>query len=517
MTALQMYGQLTAIAREFNFPSTTGLCLYLHFMDNGIAAIPRISDDSWQLIWSHVFESSTPTPSQRPPISGKIEFDIDLRQARWYASWIASAHTAHIEAPMSMPSASPPITFRENRTPVIGGGNQLDNHPITQQSGISAPVPRHVPKKLSLVDRFDSSSARSGSRPTSRAAFLSPPEHAAASHVLSPIFQEEEPKSAKHDLERRVRTWRAGASLTPTPLAARGQTNLEPANMPNSIALDDSLIPAAEDELNLDDFAWSASSAGPNDYNPESPLSWYRLPSVHLANRMEGSVCLTPSDCTSFGPSDYTLPSPVPSFDRLPSPDLAHRMYEDSPPTPSTATSWGPPSGPASPSTSIRRPRSIHLGERGEYSRPTTPTTTTWGAPLSYSPSPITPYYVHTPDAGQGAFDTAETTTQARVFAFPYYDPWKGVPWARVWPYSQRGDSTPWSQVWPYRKAQHTDGADRRDCVPWNHIWPYNTSRLSSGAEELEDHQCPVSIIPAPSYPYLIICKANALWIMQCI
>jgi hypothetical protein len=572
-----MYGQLTAIAREFNFPSTTGLCLYLHFTDNGVTAVPRISDDTWQFIWTHVFDSSSPNPSHKPPISGKIEFDVDLRQARWYTSWIASAHTPHID-PMSISSASPPSTYRENRT---GENDHTNNYSVTQQSNILVPTSRHVPKKLSLVDRFDSLSARSGSRPASRTAFLSPPEHNLGVQALPPIFQEEEPKSAKLDLERRVNTWRASASLTATPLAARDQT--ESADMPNSIPLGGSLIPA-EDELNLDDFAWSTSSVGPNDYDPESPLSWDRLPSVHLANRMEGSVCLTPSDCTSFGPSDYTLPSPVSSFNRLPSPDLAHRMIEDSPQTPSTATSWGPSSRTPSSSASSHHPRSIHLDGRGDYSRPMSPSTaTSWGAPLYYPPSPVTSCYACTPDAGRCACDAAGTEHHMRIFAFPRYNPWKGVPWAHAWPYSQRGDSThrrqvwpyrqaqvgngqrggvlwshiwpyiqspdvrgrafdgpettrpsrvvafpyydpwegipwvqtwpynqhednlPWSQVWPYRKAQVANGEDGRHHVPWSHISPRNTSPLS---EATKDHQCPVSVIPSPSYPYLIIYRA---------
>jgi hypothetical protein len=38
-----MYGQLTAIAREFNFPSPVGLCLYLHVTEQGISIARRIS------------------------------------------------------------------------------------------------------------------------------------------------------------------------------------------------------------------------------------------------------------------------------------------------------------------------------------------------------------------------------------------------------------------------------------------------------------------------------------------
>lgn len=466
---------MTAIAREFNFPSTTGLCLYPHFVENGITMTPRISDESWPLIWAHVFEASTPSV-QRSPINGKIEFDIDLRQARWYASWISSSHREYVDQPFPSNSTAPSLvhfradskaTFRDDQV-----DDQEDSRMITPESIITAPTARHIPRKLSLVDRFDSMSSRSASRPASRSA-LSPPEQLQlSSQILSPIFQEEEPKSARHALDSRVKTWRASAVLKPTPLSNTGQTSLEPANMPNDVSIDDGILETPDEELNLADFAWSISSAGPNEYDPMSPMSWDRVPSVHIANRMEGSVCMTPSDCTSFGPSDYTLPSPGLSIYRLPSPDIAYRMYEDVPPTPttatswgaplsyppsplnfyrapsidigerlvysrpvtpSTATSWGPASWPSSPLESEHRPRSIHLGDRGEYSRPVTPSTaTSWGAPLSYPPSPTTPFYVNTPDMGYRALEDPEALTQ---WVYPTNDQVRATPWALSWPY----------------------------------------------------------------------------------
>ncbi|KAG6916287.1 hypothetical protein DXG01_007528 [Tephrocybe rancida] len=490
-----MYGQLTAIAREFNFPSTTGLCLYPHFVENGVSMTPRISDESWPFLWAHIFETS---PVPKTPISGKIEFDLDMRQARWYASWLSSAHRDNIEHPISIiPSAAPSFVHdRADSNTTFREDDQEEIPSLPQRS-------RHVPRKLSLVDRYDMLSARSGSRPASRSG-LSPPENYPSSRVLSPIVQDEEPKTARQDLDSRVNTWRASAILKPTPLAATGQTSLEPANMPNSVPIDDKLLDAAADQLNLEDFDWSVTSAGPNDYDPMSPISWDRVPSVHIANRMEGSVCLTPSDCTSFGPSDYTLSSPEPSLYRLPSPDIAYRMFEDVPPTPSTATSWGAPlefpaspvyfsrppsvdlgergvfsrpitpttatswgaaSWPSSPVYTEHSSRSVHLGDRGDFSRPVTPSTaTSWGAPMSYPPSPTTPFYVSTPDAGHRGFEDAEAglwpyTTGAGNSHFPGAS--RRVPWSHSWPYtstlrSRKGTREPrfipWKHSWPYRK-----------------------------------------------------------------
>ncbi|KAJ3937223.1 MAG: hypothetical protein NXY57DRAFT_929947 [Lentinula lateritia] len=524
-----MYGQLSAIAREFNFPSTTGICLYFHFTENGITATPRISDESWQMIWSNVFDPSFPAP--RVPIVGKVEFDIDIRHARWYSAWIASTHREHVDVPASVgPSTAPSLAHfrgdsRNTELEINFQDDQLDNESISPPS--ITRHGRHVPKKLSLVDRLDSS-LRAVARPATAVAHISP-EHSASARALSPIFQEDEPKTAKLEdsLAKRVKSWRASASLTPSALAAKGQTSLEPANLPNTMSLDGVADGEDMEELNLEDFTWSVSSLGPNDWEEGSVASRPRLPSVHLANRMESSVCMTPSVCTSFGPSDYTLPSPIPSWARVMTPDIAHRMYEDCPPTPSTATSWGPPSEyPASPISfgrvssvdlgdrvvfsppptpmtttswgppseypqspmSFGRAPSVHLGDRLVFSPPPTPSSaTTWG-PASWPSSPVTPFYVQTPDVGQRAFDPED-------LALP------SAPWKQVWPYHQQHLDTvsgPESQVWPFNSA-HAPSAEFTMPVhaPWGHSWPYH----SYASENLSS----VTVRPACSYPSLKI------------
>jgi len=72
-----MIAQLAAIAREFNFPSTSGLCLYLRHVEDGLTLKPRISDDSWPSIWSYLSDPSGGPDEPRSLISGKVEFDID--------------------------------------------------------------------------------------------------------------------------------------------------------------------------------------------------------------------------------------------------------------------------------------------------------------------------------------------------------------------------------------------------------------------------------------------------------
>ncbi|KAJ7179106.1 hypothetical protein C8R46DRAFT_1187542 [Mycena filopes] len=489
-----MYGQLTAIAREYNFPSTAGLCLYLHFTDNGITVTPRISDDSWQMIWSHAFDPAPGAAHHSLPISGKIEFDIDMRLARWYGAWTASSHREHVDVPMSVtPSAAPSVVhYRGDSRTTFADGDDQDTH---HDAPPPRAVPRHVPRKLSLIDRFDTMSARSV--PRSLMARPSPPDHHPGSQKMPPIFQEEEPKTAKHNLENRVNSWRASSSVLPSALAAvaAGHILLAEPDLPNSPPLDESaqLTTSMDDEqqeyeYRIEDYSFSISSAGPGDYDPYSPLDWECDPSVHLAHRAQGSVCMTPSYATSFGPSDYTLSDYVPSLDlNVRTPDIAHRMLEDVPPSPSIATSWGAPlSYPPSPTSEYRAP-SVDLGHRQEFSRPTTPmTATSWGAPESYPPSPTTPFYVHTPDVGQRTFDLS---------ALADHD----VPWSLVWPYHDA--ARPWAQVWPY----HSDQADAQaqpagaSNTPWNMVWPYTAAESSSG---------PVSVALPAVYPYLNIYPA---------
>jgi len=67
-----MYGQLTAIAREFGLPSVSGVCVYLH-MEGGAAMAPRISDDTWSMLWGHLFDDMA-QPTTGLPIGGRSKF-----------------------------------------------------------------------------------------------------------------------------------------------------------------------------------------------------------------------------------------------------------------------------------------------------------------------------------------------------------------------------------------------------------------------------------------------------------
>lgn len=426
-----MYGQLTAIAREFNFPSVAGLCLYLQISEGGITVTPRISDESWPLLWGQLLDGSTPPRPHGLPIGGRIEFDVDVSKGRWYTPWLSATQRDGVPA-ISHWRGDSRTSFTDDN---IANEEQQEISPTTQRTQNPSLTARHMPRKLSLVGRYEAPS-----QPASQAALSPPVAESQTIPVLSPIVQVDEPRTAKQILESRVNTWRASAASL-GPIAIATDAPVPSVEVPLDSAED------VELQLNLDDFTWSISSAGPPSDGPDSPSSVGRLPSVHLDRRIEEDVCLTPSVCTSFGPFDYELHSPTTTASYLPSPDLAQRMIEDSPPTPLTATSWGPASWPTTPLSDYRAP-SVDLGARSGWSQPVTPLTcTSWGPGDSpYPPSPYASSYVHTPDAGQRTFDLDEPAPTAARFSFPYYSAFESQPWDHVWPYVHDLSGKPTSQ-----------------------------------------------------------------------
>ncbi|KAL1946795.1 hypothetical protein VTO73DRAFT_14899 [Trametes versicolor] len=498
--------QLGAIAREFSFPSISGICVYLHTTHGGLSLSPRLSDESWPILWGHLFDARSPSlPPQQLPISGQIEFDIDLSKARWYDAWLSSSRRDYVDVPQSVtPSRAQSISHWR------GDSQTSINEPLEDQAdAISVVQPgrtsaRNI-KKLSLLDRFDGASVRSVSKLVPRDE--SPPSQTARQangpQSLSPIVQEDEPATAKKEFDSRVQSWRMSATAAArSPLAATGQTSLDPANMPNTMGdLPTATTSELQSELNLDDYAWSVSSAGPPDYDMESVASWDRVPSVHMDRRFEGSVCLTPSVCTSFGPDDDYFPfSPVSYMSRLPSPDIAWRMLEDVPPTPSTATSWGAPlSFPPSPLSSPYAP-SVDLGGRCMSSRPATPSTaTSWGAPLSFPPSPRMFSRAPSPDLGERGMSSVPGSPLFRREPLPVAEPYN-----LVYPYYNATRASSWQHVWPYTEESHVaqeqvverqqevrmnafvfppPPPSRSAAGPWKQVWPYAASSDDQVAE----------------------------------
>ncbi|KAI0304126.1 hypothetical protein BC826DRAFT_1101019 [Russula brevipes] len=477
-----MYGQLNAIAREFNFPSPVGLCLYLHIAEHGSSMTPRISDEIGQ--------------HYGMPICGRIEFDIDRRKARWLDSWLTSDRRHAVDVPVSVP---PSLSHwhADSKNSVID--EHGDERPEVVPGLPTVSRSRHIPKKLSLVDRLETLSLTSS--------VANAMAGNGAVHVLSTSLAkvlQDEPKTAKIALENRVETWRASSSVAATPMAVIGQTSLDPIHIPNNIQLSDIDILAdtdGVDGIDLNEFAWSVSSPGLPDYEPlASAVSTSRIPSVHLDRRLEGSVLLSPSTATSWGPESLDN-SPSSILFRLPSPDIGRRVTEDCPPTPSTATSWGPEELLHSPASVQFRLPSPDLGWRLLEDCPPTPSTaTSWGPEeLLYSPASVE-FHLPSPDLGRRMLEDCPptpTTLPSWGLEEPFHsvvsmasrDP---LHMAGIWPYTllmpttwtTQGDTSrksrsaglhPSDHVFPYFLAPN--------CPTWTFVWPFFEAENASRAQ----------------------------------
>ena len=367
-----MYGQLTAIAREFNFPSPVGLCLYLHITEHGFSMTPRISDDIWPTLWGHLFEPRSPVPGFQTPICGRVEFDIDRRKARWLNSWLTSDRRHAVDVPISVP---PSLSHGRQDSKNSFFDERGDDRPEVSSASHTGPRRRHIPKKLSLVDRLETHSLTSSAP---NAITGSGTLHAQSNSLATILDGEPKPKIA---LEKRVESWRVNSSVAPTPMATTEQIGLDPEHILKNIQLSDlDILADTEEEINLNDFAWSASSVGPPEYvSLASAVSGSQVPSVHLDRRLEGSVILTPSTATSWGPQTLDS-SPKSVRFHLPSPDIGQRVVENCPPTPSVATSWGPEELLYTPESVRFHVPSPDLGQRMVEDCPPTPNSaTSWG------------------------------------------------------------------------------------------------------------------------------------------
>lgn len=403
-----------------------------------------------------------------------------MNKARWYTSWLASLHRIG-------------ETLVENTSTIYHRRDSIAELPTNnydptlsenmRQSHVPAPasVSRHVPRKLSLVDRlerFDSLGMRPIVKNLSPPAPISP-DYEPEPGSLPPLKQAGESRKAKSTLEKKVESWRTASLNTPSSLAAKGQTSLEPANMPNALPLDHiPLDPETDDTvsvLNLEEYTWSISSAGPQSHFEGSIATTSRLPSPDLGERHVEDCPETPSTITSWGPPSY--PQSVSSESLAPSIDIAERFGSSRPITPFTATSWGAPSVLVlSPTESEHA--SIDLGERGMSSRPLTPSTaTSWGAPLSYPDTPATPPLVSSPDMA------------ARACEFPL---------------------SPTSEAWFPPSPQYDAGKNTR----WMHSWPYHITRSVSPRVKRNAPE-PLVLKVNVGYPNIVICLSSTTFVLR--
>ncbi|KAG8760307.1 hypothetical protein FRC14_003463 [Serendipita sp. 396] len=480
-----MYGQLAAIAREFSLPSIAGVCLYLHVPESNIGINPRISDEAWQLLWSPYFtteEAATPVQSG-PPICGRIEFDVDVRKARWYELWVNGQ-----ERPIVLDASIPPSVahtmrgwYPEHREVVHG-----DIEPSSEQHSTSRKS-KHVPRPLALSGNYENlhrtpQKYRTVVSHDNDGAEFTAPKH--APKRLSPVTQATEASVKQRDLDILVRNWRA---TTPQAPVIPG-VNLAGESVPDTYDL------PLFSEIDMDDYDWAVSSAGPPSNWLRSPAFVAPLPSVDLFGRMVGSVALTPSVATSFGPDDSIATPTGSNVSRYPSPDIAGRLIDDSPPTPTTATSWGAPSvWPATPD-SVYRVRTPDIGERMDEDAALTPTTaTSWGAPEVWPPSPMEVTRSSTPDIGERTFSSEiepyqlvwpffeANKTRASEFVWPFFEPDGSEPCDFVWPFFEPNATEPCEFVWPFLSIG--GGSIRNDKIVVEQTYRVGKIRSSSQKE----------------------------------
>ena len=330
-----MYGQLNAIAREYNFPSIMGLCLYLHINENGITMAPRISEDSWQYAFGHLFETRPPSGSQQLPIFGRIEFDIDLNKARWFDAWISGIlrdsdpflPVVASEASLAAHQREESLAMRVDELPAEDQWN-TSSHTL-----VAEPRPetlRYLPKKLSLVDRLDSHSLHIPPKLQSHSHHPDFP-HTHEFAALSPVPQLGIPQVAKSELARHTNSWQETTELCP--VSKKETQQLAVVDVGESAGVMDvgaySLERNFQQSVNINKHLWPITSAEPDGLIMKSPIASPRLSSIHFDRRADRTTPTTPTTMTSWGPPDDEWCSVVSDVSRLPSPDIGERVIED--------------------------------------------------------------------------------------------------------------------------------------------------------------------------------------------
>ena len=424
------------------------------------------------MLWSPYFntDESSPTPPFGLPICGQIEFDVDIRKAKWYEYWMAGQ-----ERPISLDTSIPPSVaqtmagwYQDHREVTQDNPDRLFNDNVATTAQVRS---KPVPRPLTLSTRGDRMN-----RSLAKYKLVNPHDADAADSVaskrapsrLSPVLQVDESASVKHkNLDTLVRQWRATTPMAPTiphPDPA-GESVPDTYDLPLS-------------EIDMDEYQWSVSSAGPPSRWPMSEKAELPPRSVNLEYRVLGSAPLTPSTATSFGPGDSLGTPPFSNASRFPSPDIAARMIDDSPASPSTATSWGAPlSWPTTPASATRI-MSPDLAARAFISVPNTPATaTSWGAPSVRPATPASEHRLDTPDVGRRAFGSAPATpSTATSWGAPEF--WPPSPHEEPRPPTpdvagrthedEFEDSRPYGFVWPF--------LDSDAATPCQFIWPFFNS-----------------------------------------
>ncbi|PLW16209.1 hypothetical protein PCANC_12532 [Puccinia coronata f. sp. avenae] len=200
--------QLAAIAREFSLPSTGGLSLHLSIssIDQPPIPGPRVTDESWNVLFGWAFEDNPPAcsglqASTGLPIAGRLEFDIDLKKARWFDAWAAASQpsnraSSQAQQSLKLTSASLPPGLARGSEQLLSSSSapgvrtliistrRNSSKSIETDDG-SRDHPRHPPN-----GQLDNGEYQSRSPTSIKSAQASPSRYVSANHesrMTSPI------------------------------------------------------------------------------------------------------------------------------------------------------------------------------------------------------------------------------------------------------------------------------------------------------------------------------------------
>ncbi|KAG8860557.1 hypothetical protein FRB96_003811 [Tulasnella sp. 330] len=371
----QYFAQLNSITREFGLPSPIGICLYLQVTEGPHAFSPRLSDDTWSALWAPFLstfqEDRAPSLPSSLPIAGRIEFDLDLRQAKWYQGWMNG--TLNLEVGGQLRDGS--YDSMESGVGGTGAGVSSGERAMGSNQSMTLAQVEDVAdgyvdyaseaglrRRSSLASRYFSLGAQSVASgttttrqhpPPRRLSLLGRREHPDLPSIHPPPQRQSTTRlsitslqalttetSIGGQLPTPIKTYPHGLSPIPqsnvdTPLSSRphhqkdvnslvqrwrhsstGASPIEPLETPqrSPLAHTHSAVDPAEEftrrvaAMNMDDYTWSVSSLGPP--SPLlSPLASVepRMNAQHEGERIASPTSTESSFRTSWGPSDRTF------------------------------------------------------------------------------------------------------------------------------------------------------------------------------------------------------------------
>jgi hypothetical protein len=259
---------------------------------------------------------------------GSIEFDIDLNKAVWFDAWLSGAlRDSEHTSPQLV--TSPTLLGAHwrgySKTTSADGQHVHDFSGSATLINNSRPemAHRHLPKKLSLVDRLDIRSVHVSPQSEKH------PDSPSPTHDLSPIPQSAVPRSSNSDLENRVKSWRASTELFPASMTEAYQEIPDADAVVHVTTMDEHALERNFRQGVKVGYLSSVTPQSPLTLAMESPIPSPRLSSVYDGRRAHETILLAPATVTNWGPTNDAKRSVTSSVSLLPSPNMRKRVFED--------------------------------------------------------------------------------------------------------------------------------------------------------------------------------------------